>query len=111
MLETPTLPTVTTQKGDTVATPTTTEEQNLGTAGQRETSLMWETTQRQIALWVIGSALFVSVVIAVFGGLLGIPLELRLAAVVFLFGVANLVTGFYFGRTNHTRVGGVYQGR
>lgn len=26
---------------------------------------------------------------------------------VFLASVANLVIGFYFGRTNHTRVGGV----
>jgi len=26
---------------------------------------------------------------------------------VFLFGVANLVTGFYFGRTNHQRTGGI----
>jgi hypothetical protein len=34
-------------------------------------------------------------------------IEVQLAAIVFLFGVANLVTGFYFGRTNHQRSGGV----
>lgn len=103
--------TVTTAAGDEVAAPTTTQEEDRGTAGQRAVNMVWESTQRQIALSVIGSSLFTSVVISVFGGMLNIPTDLRLAAAVFLFGVANLVTGFYFGRTNHQRVGGVWQGR
>jgi hypothetical protein len=92
--------------GRLVAAPTSTEEEEKTSAGQRDTSMLWETTQRQIALSVISTALVVSAALAIFGKLLGSP-ELQLAAGVFLFGVANLVTGFYFGRTNHQRVGGV----
>jgi hypothetical protein len=32
------------------------------------------------------------------------------AGMLFLTGIANLVIGFYFGRTNHERVGGVGHG-
>lgn len=81
-------------------------EAELKSRGQRETSDMWERTQRQVALWVISSSLFVAVVLAIFGKWLGFP-EIQLAAVVALFSMANNLTGFYFGRTNHTKVGGV----
>lgn len=74
--------------------------------GQRVINVIWETTQMRLALSVIWGSLVVSAALAVFGRWLGTP-DLQLAAIVFLFGVANLVTGFYFGRTNHTRVGGV----
>lgn len=84
--------------------PTTTSEQNLRTASQREVNLIWERTQMRLALSVIWASLFVAAAIAVFGKYIGTA-ELQLAAVVFLFGVANLVTGFYFGRTNHARIG------
>lgn len=76
------------------------------TAGQREINLLWENTQMKVALSVIWASLLVALVLAVFGKWIG-SADLQLAAVVFLFGVANLVTGFYFGRTNHTRTGGV----
>lgn len=82
------------------------EADALRTQSQRLINLVWETTQRQVALAVIGGALMVAGSLAVFGRWLG-SADLQLAAVVFLFGVANLVTGFYFGRTNHARVGGV----
>lgn len=84
----------------------TTDEQDRTTASQREVSLMWETTQMRIAMRVITVSLGVAAIIAVAGRSLGSG-ELQLASAVFLYGVANLVTGFYFGRTNHTRVGGV----
>lgn len=83
-----------------------TEEHERMTAGQRAINLIWETTQMKIALSVIWAALFAGTVLSMFGGWLGLP-EVQLAAVVFLFGVANLVTGFYFGRTNHQRSGGI----
>lgn len=102
--------TVTTQAGNLVASPTSTEEEDRGTAGQRAVNLLWEGTQRLIALSVIWASLVVAVALTIFGTYLGNP-ELQLAAAVFLFGVANLVTGFYFGRTNHQRIGGVTQGR
>ena len=88
-----------------VAAATTTSEQDRKTAGQRVINLIWETTQMRVALSVIWSSLFVAALLAVLGRWLGSP-DLQLAAVVFLFGVANLVTGFYFGRTNHTKASG-----
>lgn len=84
----------------------TTDEQDRVTAGQRAVNLIWETTQMKIALSVIWASLIAALVLAVLGSRLGTP-DVQLAAVVFLFGVANLVTGFYFGRTNHQRSGGV----
>ena len=60
----------------------------------------------KVALSVIWSALAVGGALSVFGKWLGNP-DMQLASIVFLFGVANLVTGFYFGRTNHQRSGGV----
>lgn len=82
------------------------EASALRVAGQRDINLIWETTQMKVALSFTWGSLGVAAGLAVFGKWLGSP-DLQLAAVVFLFGVANLVTGFYFGRTNHARVGGV----
>jgi hypothetical protein len=92
-----------------VAVATTTSEQDRKTAGQRVINLIWETTQMRVALSVIWSSLFVAAVLSILGSWLGSP-DLQLAAVVFLFGVANLVTGFYFGRTNHTKSSGGDEG-
>lgn len=86
----------------------TTPEQDRTTQSQRDVNLMWETTQKHIALGVVGTSLVVSASLAVLGKFIG-SIELQLASVVFVYGVANLVTGFYFGRTNHTRSGGVGQ--
>jgi hypothetical protein len=85
---------------------TTTLEEDRTTASQRDINLIWETTQMKIALSVIWAALGAGGILSVLGSWLGIP-DAQLAAIVFLFGVANLVTGFYFGRTNHQRTGGV----
>lgn len=95
--------------GDVNIAPTTTAADDLVTAGQRAINMIWETTQMRVALSVIWAALAVSATLAVAGKTLGTP-DLQLAAVVFMFGVANLVTGFYFGRTNHTRQAGVQKG-
>lgn len=91
--------------GDINIAPTTTAAEDLTKAGQRTINLIWENTQMKVALSVIWAALLVSGTLAVMGKWLGTP-DLQLAAIVFLFGVANLVTGFYFGRTNHTRSSG-----
>jgi hypothetical protein len=92
--------------GSVALHPTTTEEQDRVSLSQRQINLVWETTQMRIALSVIWMSLLVGGTMAVLGRWLGTP-DMQLAAVVFLFGVANLVTGFYFGRTNHTRTGGI----
>lgn len=78
----------------------------LRVEGQRHINLIWETTQMRVALSVIWCSLIASAVLAVFGRWLG-EKELQIAALVFVFGAANLVIGFYFGRTNHARTGGI----
>jgi hypothetical protein len=103
-------PDILTSTGETVSAPTTTSEQDRHSAGQRDINKIWEDTQKKIALSVIWASLSVSMVLAIGGSFFGTP-DVQLAAVVFLFGVANLVTGFYFGRTNHQKVGGVDLGR
>jgi len=75
-------------------------------AGQRQINLIWEQTQMRVALSVIWTSLLAAFVLSTLGKYVG-TLDVQLAAIVFLFGVANLVTGFYFGRTNHTRTGGI----
>lgn len=100
---------ITDPQGNVTAAPTTTAEQDRSTQGQREVNLIWEGTQRLIALSVIAVALSVAAWLAVTS-----ETDTKTAAAVFLYGVANLVIGFYFGRTNHTRVGGIgggWQGR
>jgi len=88
----------------TAVEPTTTEEQQRITAGQRKVNLIWEFTQATIAILVTVSTLFVAARLA---------LSDRTATAAFLL-LSNaffLVVGFYFGRTNHQRVGGIQQGR
>lgn len=72
--------------------PTTTEEQDTVTAGQRRINIMWETTQALIALMVTAALIYVSV-----KGIEGEELK----------NAFFLIIGFYFSRTNHTNVGGV----
>jgi len=97
------------------AAPTTTAEHDRVTAGQREVNLKWENTQQCIALLVTCMSLVVATWLAIGPQKDGTKQEAaQLAACVFLYGVANLVIGFYFGRTNHQRVGGIatdYLGR
>ncbi len=71
-------------------------------AGQRRINVIWEYTQAFIAGAVVISVLIVASWLSV----KGVDGE-KVAAFVFLTGVANLVIGFYFGRTNHQRVGGI----
>lgn len=78
----------------------------LRSEGQRNVNIIWESTQMKVALSVTWGSLVVAGSLSIFGHWLGGP-DLQLASMVFLYGVANLVTGFYFGRTNHARQGGV----
>ncbi len=74
-----------------VAAPTTTQEQNLRTAGQRRVNMIWEYTQASIAILVIS-------IFAV--------TALREKTIdPFTAGIVGVVIGFYFGRTNHARIG------
>ncbi len=70
----------------------TTSEQDRKTFGQRRINLIWEITQAFIALSVTVGALYAA--------MHGTVSEM-------LGNAFFLVIGFYFGRTNHQRVGGV----
>jgi len=78
----------------------TTREQQRHSAGQRRINIIWEVTQAMIAMSVSGTTLYVAGSLAIRGG-----------ADMVTFGLLSngffLVIGFYFGRTNHTRTGGV----
>lgn len=97
--------------------PDTTAEQDVISAGQREVNLLWEHTQSRLALIIIVTFNLVVVAVilwAISGGNLGVEgepknssRELVLTALTLLYGLTNLVVGFYFGRTNHQRTGGV----
>jgi hypothetical protein len=85
-------------------------ENALGKAGQRRVNLLWETIQAVVALSVVATALFTASKLAL---LMVDPqaTESQRAtagtAFMLLGNIVSLVIGFYFGRTNHQRTGGV----
>jgi len=86
--------------------PTTTSEQDLRTAGQRSINLLWETTQRNIALFIISITSLIAAFIVVRGMMVESTSDgLVVAAFTLLSSLCSLVVGFYFGRTNHARIG------
>lgn len=72
----------------------------LMTAGQRRVNLLWEMTQSLIAVAVASTTLWVS-------GRLALIIGRDTTALALLSNAFFLVIGFYFGRTNHQRTGGV----
>lgn len=78
-------------------------EESLTFSGQRRINLMWEGTQRLIALGVMCTFLATCLAIVV-GELLGRP-EVEMPPS--LAGVVGYVIGSYFARTNHEKTGGV----
>lgn len=97
-------------------------ETALHTEGQRATSLVWEGTQMKLALMTVGgflaSELFVVAVLTLiliknWTSLSDNPTAIAVLVAVLtaslgaIASTASLVIGFYFGRTNHQRVGGV----
>jgi hypothetical protein len=72
--------------------PTTTEQQDITTAGQRRINLIWEFTQAAIAIFVTLALIYTAV------EKIEAP-EIRNAFF--------LIVGFYFSRTNHAAIGGI----
>jgi len=106
--------TVTTPAGDLVATPKTTQEDERVSAGQRAVNLIWENTQAKIAVAVVYVVLFVAAIISIIGMLpwaTDQQIALAITSFMLLSSLATLVIGFYYGRTNHQKIGGVEQGR
>ncbi len=89
--------------------PTTTKEEQLHTAAQRQINRVWEYTQMIIATSVTFCCLYVGASLALRDSKILIPIEVFplfiLAAAFFL------VIGFYFGRTNHARIGDPVAGK
>lgn len=86
--------------------PNTTKEEDLRTKGQRDINRIWETTQRNLALFVAVTANTVAAVVVIRGVFVGgSDANLVLAAFTLLSSSNFLIFGFYFGRTNHARIG------
>lgn len=79
--------------------PTTTSEQDLRTAGQRKLNMVWEMTQASIAIGVVAAN-----IIYVFVQWFSKASDDRSKSLL-LESAFFLVVGFYFGRTNHARIG------
>lgn len=77
--------------------PTTTEQQDITTAGQRRINMIWEITQAMIAILVVTSSL---------GASLWAMIHKDEVPALLAFLCGNVV-GFYFSRTNHAAIGGV----
>ena len=75
-------------------------EEGLKTAGQRRINLIWELTQATVALSVTSATLYNATKLS----LRDHPGD---AAFLLLSNAFFLVIGFYFGRTNHQRIGGI----
>ena len=75
------------------------------TNGERHINLIWEGTQAFVAVAVTVATLYVA------GGL-ALKVDAKYTEAFLLLGNSFfLIVGFYFGRTNHQRVGGVTLGR
>lgn len=78
----------------------TTPEQDRTTASQRRVNLIWETTQAIIAVGVTLATVIVAAILSIRG-------DAGTAAFLLLSNAFFLIIGFYFSRTNHTKVGGI----
>lgn len=72
--------------------PTTTQQQDLTTAGQRRVNIIWEITQATIALIITGAIIYCAIMKI---------MNEQLSNAFFL------IIGFYFSRTNHQAIGGI----
>lgn len=82
-------------EGSTLA-PTTTEQEDVVTAGQRRINLLWEITQSVIAIGVV----FITMIKAY-----TLPTNASVPTVMAV--TLGAVIGFYFARVNHEAIGGV----
>lgn len=86
---------------------TTTIEDDRRTAGQRRINIIWEVTQAVIALAVTGTAMFTSSQLALRNDPDANNKSMAITSFLLISNTVFLVIGFYFGRTNHQRVGGI----
>lgn len=96
------------QRADPSVPAKTTYQEDLTTAGQRRVNLIWEYTQAAIALLVVVTTMLC-------GGI-GMYKDVQIPTIISV--AFGMITGFYFSRTNHEKVGGTgvksqshYEGR
>lgn len=75
------------------------EAEILAVARHQKINMVWEYTQAYMAVLVITTVLATATYIAITTR----DDSKRDVALAFMIGLSNLVAGFYFGRTNHTR--------
>lgn len=96
--------------GDKNIAPTTTAAEDAVHVGQRRVNLIWEVMQAVIAGSVVGVGLFVAGTLAysaVHPEITERQVAIVSSAFLLISNLMSLVIGFYFGRTNHQRTGGV----
>lgn len=92
--------------------PDTTHQEDLTTAGQRTINLIWEHTQSKIALFVIIAGMLVNCISVLIMLIFKHEITVVQVALIslclqFVNLTCGIVIGFYFGRTNHTAIGGI----
>jgi len=86
---------------------TTTVEQDKHTSSARFNDSIWEFTQSFIALVVVCSVVYANVYLAIIPRMVSTVTEMSNSALMQLNVLGGIIVGFYFGRTNHARNGGV----
>lgn len=92
------------------APPTTTLGEEKTKAGQRFVNMIWEANQGIISLAVVGTTLFVAALLVLKSNDVAASQEQRIMAdkaFQLLISLVSGIIGFYFGRTNHQKTGGV----
>jgi hypothetical protein len=88
--------------------PTTTEQEDLVTAGQRRINLIWEYTQAVVAIVVVIFAMLLNATTVLL--LISYNRDITAAQTIglsFVNLICGMVISFYFSRTNHAAIGGV----
>lgn len=83
------------------------DETTLRSAGQRRINILWEATQAVIALVVTGTGMYTAAMLALRTDLADSSKSMAITAFLLISNTVFLVIGFYFGRTNHQRTGGI----
>lgn len=75
------------------------DAEQLAVTRHQKINMIWEYTQAYVAVLVVTTVLMTAAYIAITTS----EDSKRDVALAFMIGLTNLVAGFYFGRTNHTR--------
>lgn len=86
--------------------PTTTQEQDRKTAGQRAINEKWESTQQWIAIISVVATMAACLILIICGVAYHIP-EIIWPALLFMTTNTAQILTSYFTRTNHTKTGGI----